>query len=159
LVFCVESKKMNLFISGIINIELNMSQLIQYSNQIKKIKDDSMINLETHNVQGSVEQLIVFADFYHSLLVDENEELDYREVLANGYIEIGNKNKLSAFFQRIFGNKSKETLMTVLGGYTFEYLAGKRDGDNVLKPTRRIINLINEECFKKIDAYIKSMYE
>ena len=130
----------------------------QYSNQIVKIKDESMINLEGDNVQNSVEQLIVFADFYHSLLIDENEELDYREVLTNGYFKIDDKNKLSAFFQKIFGNKSKEILMNALGEYTFEFLSGKRDGENILKPTQRIINLINEECFTKIEEFVKSMY-
>ena len=131
----------------------------QYSNQILKIKDESMINLEGDNVQNSVEQLIVFADFYHSLLIDENEELDYREVLTNGYFKIDDKNKLSAFFQKIFGNKSKEILMNALGEYTFEFLSGKRDGENILKPTQRIINLINEECFAKIEEFVKSMYQ
>lgn len=131
----------------------------QYSNQILKIKDESMINLEGDTVQNSVEQLIVFADFYHSLLIDENEELDYREVLTNGYFKIDDKNKLSAFFQKIFGNKSKEILMNALGEYTFEFLSGKRDGENILKPTQRIINLINEECFSKIEEFVKSMYQ
>lgn len=130
-----------------------------YTNQFAKIKEESMINLENgKNIQQDVEQLMLYADFYHSLLIDENEELDYTDVLAEGYLQISEKNKLSDLFKRIFSGKSKEVLQNCLKGYSFDFLSGKRDGENILKPVQRIINLINEECFIKIKEYVKSMY-
>ena len=49
-------------------------------------------------------------------------------------------------------------LQNCLKEYSFDFLSGKRDGENILKPVQRIINLINEECFIKIKEYVKSMY-
>ena len=73
-----------------------------YTNQFAKIKEESMINLENGKIiQQDVEQLMLYADFYHSLLIDENEELDYTDVLAEGYLQISEKNKLSDLFKRI----------------------------------------------------------
>lgn len=130
-----------------------------YTNQFEQIKQESMINLENgKNIQEDVEQLMLYADFYHSLLIDENEELDYTDVLAEGYLQISEKNKLSNLFKRIFRGKSKEVLQNCLKEYSFDFLSGKRDGENILKPVQRIINLINEECFIKIKEYVKSMY-
>ena len=122
---------------------LNKFNMSNYTNQFEQIKEESMINLENgKNIQQDVEQLMLYADFYHSLLIDENEELDYTDVLAEGYLQISEKNKLSDLFKRIFRGKSKEVLQNCLKEYSFDFLSGKREGENILKPVQRIINLI-----------------